>query len=64
MMTATSAATPIKLDIRTPVPADIEIAQAAKPLPITDIAKQLGVPDEFLEPYGPTKAKVQLSANA
>ncbi len=37
---------------------DIEIAQQAKMLPITEIAKKLGVTDEELEPYGRYKAKI------
>ena len=39
---------------------DIEIAQRAKLLPIGDIAARLAIPDEALEPYGRTKAKVSL----
>jgi formate--tetrahydrofolate ligase len=39
---------------------DIEIAQAATLLPITEIARRLGVPDDAIEPYGRTKAKVSL----
>ena len=39
---------------------DIEIAQAATPRPITQIAAQLGIPESALEPYGRTKAKVSL----
>ena len=31
---------------------DIEIAQAATPKPITEIAQALNIPDEALEPYG------------
>ncbi len=37
---------------------DIEIAQAAEMLPITEIAGQLGIPQEKLEPYGRYKAKL------
>ena len=37
---------------------DIEIAQACKMQPIQDIARQLGVAEEYLEPYGHYKAKV------
>jgi formate--tetrahydrofolate ligase len=37
---------------------DIEIAQNAKMLPIEEIAEQLGVDREFLEPYGDYKAKI------
>ncbi len=39
---------------------DIEIAQAAHPRPIHEIAAKLGIPDHALEPYGRTKAKVSL----
>ena len=39
---------------------DIEIAQRAKLLPIGEIAARLGIPDNALEPYGRTKAKVAL----
>ena len=37
---------------------DIEIAQAATPKPITEIAQAAGVPEKYLEQYGTTKAKV------
>ena len=37
-----------------------EIAQAATPKPITEIAEALNIPDEALEPYGRTKGKVNL----
>lgn len=40
------------------VQSDIEIAQAAHPLPITEIAKRAGVPQDCLELYGNYKAKV------
>ena len=40
---------------------DIEIAQAAKPRPIIDIAKEkLGIDAKNLEPYGHYKAKVSM----
>ena len=39
---------------------DIEIAQQAKLKPIGTIAARLGIPEEALEPYGRTKAKVSL----
>ena len=39
---------------------DIEIAQAAIPQPIGDIADKLSIPDEALEPYGRIKGKVSL----
>jgi len=40
---------------------NIEIAQAARLRPIGEIAAAAGIPDEALEPYGRTKAKVALS---
>ena len=42
------------------MPSDIEIAQKAKMLRITEVAKKLGIPEEHLEPYGHYKAKVAL----
>ena len=39
---------------------DIEIAQAATLKPIAEIAEVVGIPAEVLEPYGKTKAKVEL----
>ncbi len=48
----------------TTVPSDIEIAQAARPRPITDVAAELGLgPDEIL-PYGRYKAKITAEAIA
>ncbi|HUA19856.1 MAG TPA: formate--tetrahydrofolate ligase [Bryobacteraceae bacterium] len=43
------------------VPSDIEIAQAATPLPIDQIAAEAGILPDELELYGKTKAKVHLS---
>ncbi|MGH6727941.1 MAG: formate--tetrahydrofolate ligase, partial [Pseudolabrys sp.] len=41
---------------------DIDIAQAAKPRPIMELAKEkLGIAPENLEPYGHYKAKVSMS---
>ena len=40
---------------------DIEIAQAATPQPISAIAQKAGVPEQYLEQYGTTKAKVDYS---
>ena len=39
---------------------DIEIAQAARLAPIADIARQAGIADDALEPYGRHKAKIAL----
>ena len=44
-----------------PVPSDIDIAQSYEPLPISKIAKQVGLLPEELEAYGATKAKVRLT---
>ncbi len=43
------------------VPSDLEIAQAADPVPIGEIAAQAGILPGELEPFGRYKAKVQLS---
>ena len=42
------------------MPTDIEISRAAKMRPIGEIADRLGIPDEAVEPYGRTKAKISL----
>jgi len=42
------------------VPSDIEISQAAAPLPIGEVAWRAGILPEELEPYGSSKAKVSL----
>ncbi len=54
---------PKKLEnLLTPVPSDIDIAQAAVPLPITQIAEEVGILPEEMDMFGPYKAKVHLSA--
>jgi len=50
--------TPTALDRRTPVPADIVIAQEAKLKPISKIAEELGLLPEEFDPYGKYIAKV------
>jgi formate--tetrahydrofolate ligase len=42
------------------VPSDIEIAQRAKPRPITDVAAELGLGADDLDLYGKYKAKISL----
>ena len=42
------------------MPTDIEISRAAKMRPIGEIAARLGIPDEAVEPYGRSKAKISL----
>ena len=39
---------------------DLEIAQKAKLKPIMEISSKMGLPEEFIEPYGKYKAKVDL----
>lgn len=51
---------PTPLKRVSPVPSDIEIAQAATLKPITQIAEELGLLPEEIEMYGPHKAKVKL----
>lgn len=53
--------TPTPLNLRTPVPSDIEIAQEATMKPITQIAEEVGIEEDELILYGPNKAKVSLS---
>jgi methylenetetrahydrofolate dehydrogenase (NADP+)/methenyltetrahydrofolate cyclohydrolase/formyltetrahydrofolate synthetase len=52
--------TPIKLNLRTPVPSDIEIAQEVELKPIAQVAEELGLLPDEIEFYGPYKAKVKL----
>jgi len=42
-------------------PSDLEIARSVTPRPIVDIAADLGLRSEEIEPYGPTKAKITLA---
>ena len=44
------------------LPSDLEIARSVTPRPIVDVARDLGIRDEEIEPYGRTKAKVTLAA--
>jgi len=44
--------------LMTAVKSDIEIARAAKKLPIVEIGAKLGIPAEDLAPYGHDKAKI------
>jgi len=42
---------------------DIEIAREADIQPISDIAEKIGITDNYLEPYGKYKAKINLNIN-
>jgi methylenetetrahydrofolate dehydrogenase (NADP+)/methenyltetrahydrofolate cyclohydrolase/formyltetrahydrofolate synthetase len=48
------------VEIKRPVPSDIEIAQAATMRPIIDVARDLGLTEDDLDFYGKYKAKVHL----
>ncbi len=43
-----------------PFPSDLEIARSVRPRPIADVARDLGLHEDEIEPYGTTKAKVTL----
>ena len=48
------------VEVKHPVPSDIEIAQEAKMRPILEYAKELGLTEDDLDLYGKYKAKVHL----
>ena len=43
-------------------PSDLEIARKAELKPLTDIAKESGIPEKSLELYGEGAAKIKLEA--
>ena len=51
---------PTPLHPKSPVPADIEIAQAAELKPIRQVAEEMGLEECELELYGDYKAKIKL----
>jgi formyltetrahydrofolate synthetase len=52
---------PTRLKLLSPVPSDIDIAQAAKLKPVAQVAEEAGLKASELELYGSYKAKVRLS---
>jgi methylenetetrahydrofolate dehydrogenase (NADP+)/methenyltetrahydrofolate cyclohydrolase/formyltetrahydrofolate synthetase len=52
--------TPTKLNLRVPVPSDIDIAQEVELKPISQIAEEVGLLPEELEFHGTYEAKVKL----
>jgi methylenetetrahydrofolate dehydrogenase (NADP+)/methenyltetrahydrofolate cyclohydrolase/formyltetrahydrofolate synthetase len=52
--------TALPLEIKTPVPQDIEIARAQKPKNIADLCDELGLATNEVELYGAAKAKISL----
>ena len=51
---------PLPLKLQNPVPSDIAISRAQHPKPITTVADEVGIAAHELEPYGASKAKVDL----
>ncbi|KAL8972769.1 MAG: hypothetical protein Q9197_002625 [Variospora fuerteventurae] len=52
---------PLPLKLQSPVPSDIAISRAQRPKPITRVADEVGIAAHELEPYGASKAKVDLA---
>ena len=52
---------PLPLNITSPVPSDIAVSRSQRPKPITMVAGEVGIASHELEPYGASKAKVDLS---
>ena len=52
---------PLPLKLQSPVPSDIAISRAQRPKPITMVADEVGIAAHELEPYGASKAKVDLT---
>jgi len=48
--------------VTTPLPSDLEIARAARPDPIVDVAERAGIAEDHLEPYGRYVAKIAPTA--
>ncbi len=49
------------VDVKSPVPSDIEIAQAAKMRPVREVAAEIGLTEDDMDLYGKYKAKVHLN---
>ena len=63
-MTATHPSTTFGAAHAAPVPPDIEIAQNARPRPITDVAADLGLSPDDIDAYGKYMAKLPLELSA
>ncbi|MCK4449967.1 MAG: formate--tetrahydrofolate ligase, partial [Anaerolineae bacterium] len=48
------------VDVKSPVPSDIEIAQAAKMRPVREVAEEIGLTEDDMDLHGKYKAKVYL----
>lgn len=53
--------TPLPLKLEDPVPSDIAVSRKQHPKAITAVASEVGILAHELEPYGATKAKVDLT---
>ena len=51
---------PLPLKLVSPVPSDIAISRSQRPKPITLVASEVGIAAHELEPYGASKAKVDI----
>lgn len=61
-MASSSSKTIRKLEVVSPVPADIDIANSVEPLPIAEIAESLNLSPKHYDLYGKYKAKVKVSS--
>ncbi|KAI4109965.1 MAG: hypothetical protein L6R37_000315 [Teloschistes peruensis] len=52
---------PLPLKLQTPVPSDIAVSRAQRPKLISQVAEEVGIASHELEPYGASKAKVDLT---
>lgn len=52
-----------KLDVQSPVPSDIAIAQAVAPIHIAEVAKAIGLSPNEYDLYGTTKAKASRASS-
>lgn len=51
---------PLPLDLKSPVPSDIDISRAQTPKSVRSVAQEIGLTEHEFEPYGAYKGKVSL----
>lgn len=61
MSSSSSLKTVRQLQVASPVPADIDIANSVEPFHISEIAKDLNLSPKHYDLYGKYKAKVPIS---
>lgn len=49
------------VDVKKDVPSDIDISQSAQIQPVTEIARNAGIDEKYIIPYGNYKAKIDIS---